>query len=84
MRADLSKALRWLREIATKFVAWMFATTQASGRRRRWLLIFLAALLWARFASAAHPIDTEGELFNALLIYPFRALFAADIFRHVL
>lgn len=84
MRADFSKALHWLREIATNFVAWMFATTQASGSRRRWLLIFLGAFMWARFASAAHPISTEGEMINALLIYPFQALFAADILRHVL
>lgn len=84
MRSDLSKALHWFKEAATKFVAWMFATTQASGRRRRWLLVLLAAFVWARFASAAHPIDTEGDLLNALLTYPFQALFAADIFRHVL
>lgn len=84
MRADLRKTLRWSRRWATNFVAWTFETTRASGSRRRWLLILLASFLWARFALAAHPIAISDNLISDLLAYPFEALFAADVFRHVL
>lgn len=84
MRADLGKALLWSRRGATNFVAWTFETTRASGSRRRWLLILLAAFLWARSAIAAHPLVISENLTNDLFTYPFEALFAADIFRHIL
>ena len=83
MRADFIKVRAWLKTAATNFVAWTFATSIAGAWRRRWLAIFGFAAIWARAAANAHPIQLSGALLKDFTLYPFAALFSADIMRHV-
>ena len=83
MRADLVKAARWSREAVTRFAAWSFAATRSGGSRRRWMVLTTSAVLWAWFAAGSTPF-TPIDFFSDLALYPFQALFAPQIFRHVI
>ena len=84
MLTDIKKAFGWLKTSATKFVGLTFATTRSAANRRQWAIILFAGYAWARAAANAHPIPLSGNLISDLIVYPFSALFAADIFRHVI
>jgi hypothetical protein len=51
---------------------------------RRILLISVGGILWAVVAYVLHPFVPNSDPMPSLLLYPFRALFAADVFKHVL
>ena len=96
MAADLKAAPGHLKRLITRFVALTFTTTQTGARRRRWFIIAFGAFIWARAAVNAHPITyTYRPIYSQLntpfliflmelVVYPFTALFAADILRHVI
>jgi hypothetical protein len=58
--------------------------TQRGAARRKWLLTLLGAFLWALLAWKKHPFMFGMEPLRNFIEYPFVALFAADVFRHVL
>lgn len=62
----------------------IFAVTRLGARARRWTVLGLGAILWAVFAFRAHPYRPGAEFARSFWDYPFRALFAADVFRIVL
>lgn len=51
---------------------------------RRITLILVGAVAWAVLAYVLHPFVPNSDPMLSLLLYPFRALFAADVFKHVL
>jgi hypothetical protein len=62
----------------------IFAVTRIGARARRWAVILVGAFLWAVFAYREHPYRPGAEFARGFWDYPFRALFAADVFRIVL
>jgi hypothetical protein len=58
--------------------------TQRGAGRRKWILILAGAFLWAFLAWKKHPLVLGMEPLWNFVEYPFVALFAADVFRHVL
>lgn len=81
---DLPRNIARLQAAWDNFVNWLFSTSATSGARRQWVFTLLLGYLWARAAATAHPIHLTGNLIRDLIIYPFPALFAADIMRHVI
>ena len=51
---------------------------------RRMILFLGGGVAWAVMAYILHPFVPNSEPMLSLLFYPFRALFAADVFKHVL
>ena len=51
---------------------------------RRIGLIFVGGIVWAVLAYILHPFVPNSQPRLSLLFYPFRALFAADVLKHVL
>lgn len=70
--------------LATTFSNWLFMITQRGAGRRKWILILAGAFLWAFLAWKKHPLVLGMEPLWNFVEYPFVALFAADVFRHVL
>jgi hypothetical protein len=60
------------------------ATSRRGAAVRRWTLIFLGGIIWAIVAYSLHPYTPNSDPMRSLLEYPFRALFAPDVFKHVL
>ena len=65
-------------------VARAFVSVRAGALVRKWSLIILGGLAWIVMAWLAHPPVLGAEPIENIIFYPFRALFAADVFRHVL
>lgn len=61
----------------------VFATLRIGALIRKWTLIFIGAFFWLLLAWSIHPLVPGAELARNIL-YPIRALFAADVFRHIL
>lgn len=61
----------------------VFVTIRIGALIRKWSLIFIGAFFWLLIAWRVHPLVLGPELIRNLL-YPIRALFAADVFRHIL
>ncbi len=80
---DLPRNLARLQAAGNALVNWFFSTSATSGARRQWLFTLFLAYVWARAAFYAHPIQLTGSLIRDLILYPFPALFAMDILRHV-
>ncbi|HZD55788.1 MAG TPA: hypothetical protein VE136_03640, partial [Anaerolineales bacterium] len=78
---QLTSALRDL--LFAYLVERVFATLRIGALIRKWTLIFFAAFFWLLLAWSIHPLVPGAELVRNLL-YPIRALFAADVFRHIL
>ncbi len=76
--------LEVLRDDLVKFIHWVFATTRLGGLRRLLIFIFLSGFTWAVAAYFTTPIPTVEPPNNRLIVYPFYALFAAEVFRHVI
>ena len=55
-----------------------------AARSRRNLLILFGGIVWAVLAYMLHPYVPNSDPMLSLLLYPFRALFAADVLKHVL
>lgn len=62
----------------------LLLTSQSGAAARQRLLIIGGGVLWALLAWFTHPYTPGAEPGRSLVDYPFRALFAADVFRHVL
>jgi hypothetical protein len=65
-------------------VARAFVSVRAGALVRKWSLIILAGLGWIVIAWIAHPPVLGAEPLENFIVYPFRALFAADVFKHIL
>jgi hypothetical protein len=77
--------LRSLRDTLISQLANRFlAATQVGADRRRWGLILIGGIAWAVLGAAAHPFTPSLDWLRASVEYPFRALFAADVFTHIL
>lgn len=61
-----------------------FVSVRAGALIRKWSLIILGGLFWILIAWIAHPPVLGAEPIENIIFYPFRALFAADVFKHVL
>lgn len=72
-----------LESMAAYIVNRVLATNRRTAIMRRWSMIIIGGLLWAFLAYAAHPYTSNLEIPRNFLEYPFRALFAADVFKHV-
>jgi len=55
-----------------------------AASNRRITLILVGGIAWAVLAYILHPFVPNSDRMLSLLMYPFRALFAADVFKHVL
>ena len=55
-----------------------------AATNRRITLILVGCIAWAVLAYVLHPFVGNSDRMLSLLVYPFRALFAADVFKHVL
>jgi len=67
-------------QLANRFLA----TNQKGAATRRWGLILIGGIAWAVLGAAAHPFTLNHDWLRASIEYPFRALFAADVFKHIL
>lgn len=76
----MTTARRVTKESIDWFANFLFDTTIASGRFRRWLFIVLAAAFWGVAAYLNNPPEPNYDFF----IYPIQTLFHPKIFRHVL
>ncbi len=61
-----------------------FVTVRTGALIRKWGLIILGGLVWIAIAWFAHPPVLGAEPIRNAIYYPFRALFAADVFKHML
>jgi hypothetical protein len=71
----------------SRFSNWLFATTEMGGLRRRWLFILISAWVWAYAGANNTPLifnDNPLGWVGSLIIYPFEALFAYQVIRHVI
>jgi hypothetical protein len=70
--------------LAAHFVTSLLPTHRSAATLRRWSLILIGGALWAAFAFWKHPYTSGIESLRSIVEYPFRALFAPDVFKHVL
>jgi hypothetical protein len=73
-------ARRVTKESIDWFANFLFDTTVASGRFRRWLFIILAGAVWGVAAFLDHRPTPTSDFF----VYPIQALLHPRILRHVL
>lgn len=83
MYARLLARTLWY-SIASHLVGSLVVSTPRGAAFRRWSLLLLGGLIWATFAYARHPYIPNSEPLRSFVEYPFRALFAANVFKHVL
>jgi hypothetical protein len=70
--------------IGLKLLDAVFSVTHLGARARRWAIILLGAILWAVIAYVQHPYRQGVDFSRSFWDYPFRTLFAADVFRFIL
>lgn len=76
---------RSLWESVTSHLVGLVVTTSRRGAAFRLRsLIIVGGFLWAIMAYSHHPYVPNSEPMRSMLEYPFRALFAPDVFKHVL
>lgn len=63
---------------------WIFSTTERGGIRRRRLFILTSAILWAIGGASNTPLILGDNPLLSIALYPFQALFAAAVIRHVI
>ncbi len=73
-----------LQRLLSYTVGLVFNTTPSAAALRRWGLILLGGVSWALFAWVSNPFRPGLEPLRRLVEYPFRALFAGDVFAVVL
>ncbi|MGW8144583.1 MAG: hypothetical protein ACWGN2_09325 [Anaerolineales bacterium] len=78
----LARAL-W-ESVFSHLVGSLVVTTPRGAAFRRYTLIFVGGTAWAVLAYSRHPYVPNSYLMLSFLEYPFRALFAPDVFKHVL
>lgn len=81
-------AREFARELIENMVASIVERVMAINRRaatlRRWSVIIVGGVIWAFIAFSAHPFVPDPDIPWNFLEYPFRVLFATDVFKHVL
>lgn len=81
-------ARRFLRSLLDTLISQLanrfLAATQIGAARRRWGLILVGGVAWAVIGAVAHPFTFNLDWLRASVEYPFRVLFAADVFKHIL
>lgn len=81
-------AREFLRYLFEDMVASLVERVLAPNRRtatlRRLSILLSGGILWAVIAFRAHPYTPNLDGLRNFLEYPFRSLFAADIFKHIL
>ena len=70
--------------VFSHLVGSLVVTTPRGARFRRSTLIAVGGITWAVLAYSRHPFVPNSDLMRSFLEYPFRALFAPDVFKHVL
>lgn len=70
--------------VFSHLVGSLVVTTPRGAAFRRSTLIVLGGIAWAVLAYSRHPFVPNSDLMRSFLEYPFRALFAPDVFKHVL
>jgi hypothetical protein len=70
--------------LASYLAGIMIPTHRTAAKLRRWSLILAGGILWAVFAWRQHPYLPSAEPLRSAVEYPLRALFAPDVFKHVL
>ena len=70
--------------VASHMVGMLVVANRKGAEYRRRILIIIGGLLWAGLAFSRHPYTPNSEPMRSLLEYPFRALFAPDVFKHIL
>jgi hypothetical protein len=78
----LARAL-W-ESVFSHLIGSLVVTTPRGAAFRRYTLIFVGGTAWAFLAYSHHPYVPNSYLMLSFLEYPFRALFAPDVFKHVL
>ncbi len=77
-------ALALLAVVVNNLVGLLVITTPNFATIRRWILIVIGGIAWALYGYLRHPFVPSSNPLLSFLEYPFRALFAADVFKHVL
>jgi hypothetical protein len=76
---------RLLWENVVSFLVGMLVAANRKGAEyRRSALIIFGGILWAVMAYIRHPYTPNSDPIRSLLEYPIRALFAPDVFKHIL
>jgi hypothetical protein len=70
--------------VVSHLVGMLVAANPKGAEYRRWTLIIFGGMSWALLAFILHPYTPNSEPMRSLLEYPLRALFAPDVFKHVL
>ena len=70
--------------VASHLVSSVVITSPRGAAFRRLSLLIIGGIVWATFAYYRHPFVPNSDLLRSYVEYPFRALFAADVFKHVL
>jgi hypothetical protein len=78
----LARAL-W-ESVFSHLIGSLVVTTPRGATYRRTTLIVVGGIAWAVLAYSLHPYVPNSNLMFSFLEYPFRALFAPDVFKHVL
>jgi len=70
--------------VVSHLVGLAVVTSRKGAAFRRLALIIIGGLLWAGMAFSRHPYTPNSDPMRSLMEYPYRALFAPDVFKHVL
>ena len=72
------------KSVVSHLVSALVAPNLRAASYRRVSLILIGGISWAILAYILHPYVPKSDPMLSLVLYPFRALFAADVFKHVL
>ena len=72
------------RSVVSQLVSALVEPNLRAASYRRISFLLLGGLAWAILAYILHPYVPNSDPMLSFLLYPFRALFAADVFKHVL
>ena len=72
------------KSVASHLVGALVEPDRRTASYRRITFLLLGGIAWAVLAYVRHPFVPNSDPMLSLLLYPFRALFAADVFKHVL
>ncbi len=83
MYARLLARSLW-KSVVSHLVSSVVITSPRGAAFRRWSLIAIGGITWLVFAYSRHPFVPNSDPIPNYLVYLTRALFAADVFKHVL
>ena len=72
------------RSVVSHLVSALVEPNLRAASYRRISFLLLGGLAWATLGYILHPYVPNSDPMLSFLLYPFRALFAADVFKHVL